>query len=144
MTSVAEDKDQIRELLASYCYYYDDAQFDRWRALWTDDSEFDVDGNLLRGPGWRDKFTGAAVLVNGKPQMKHYVMNEIISVSGDTATASCYLLVVRKLADGSLITGTAGTYEDKLVKKNGRWLFAFRRCRRDLRHEQVLVQEKKA
>jgi len=35
--------------------------------------------------------------------------NEVISVSGDTATASCYLLVVRKMANGELPDRPAAT-----------------------------------
>jgi len=55
------------------------------------------------------KFTKDAVRVDGKPPMKHYVMNEIIQVNGSTATAGCYLLVVRKSRDGALLAGSAGT-----------------------------------
>jgi len=134
MASVLEEKDQIRELLANYCYHYDEAEFDRWLGLWDDaDPSFDIDGHVLRGRDALVQFTRNAVLVNGKPPMKHYIMNELVSVNGDTATASCYLLVVRKMDNGELLAGSAGRYDDKLVKKNGRWLFAQRKCRRDLR-----------
>jgi hypothetical protein len=70
--------------------------------------------------------------------MKHLVLNEIVSVDGDTATSSCYLLVVRKAPDGTLVASTAGTYEDRLVRRNGRWYFAQRKVRRDLRGVQFL------
>ena len=134
--SVLEEKDRIRELLASYCFHYDEAQFDRWLSLWTEDGVLDVDGQLIRGRAGLEGFTKAAVLVDGKPPMKHLVLNEIVSVDGDTATSRCYLLVVRRSQDGTLVTSTAGTYEDRLVKQNGRWYFAERRLRRDLRAEQ--------
>ena len=139
MTSLLEEKDQIRELLAAYCWHYDTAEFDRWLDLWTEDAVFDIDGGKpLRGREGLTKFTKAAVLVNGKPPMKHYVMNEIIEVHGETATARCYLLVVRKTREGALLAGSAGTYEDKLVKVNGRWRFAERKVQRDLRYEPLL------
>lgn len=131
--SLLEEKDRIRELLASYCFHYDEAQFDRWLALWTDDGILDVDGQQIRGRAGLEAFTQAAVLVDGKPPMKHLVLNEIISVEGDTASARCYLLVVRRPADGAIVPSTAGTYEDRLVKRDGRWYFAQRRLRRDLR-----------
>jgi len=134
MASVIEEKDQIRELLANYCHHYDEAEFDRWLALWdADNASFDIDGHILRGRAALEKFTRDAEIVNGKPPMKHCIMNEVIAVTGETATARCYLLVVRKLANGELLTGTAGRYDDRLVKKNGRWLFAERKVRRDLR-----------
>jgi ketosteroid isomerase-like protein len=136
--TVLEDKDRIRELLASYCLHYDEAQFDRWLALWTDDGVLDIDGRVIRGREGLEGFTKAAVLVDGKPPMKHLVLNEIVSVDGDTATSSCYLLVVRKAPDGTLVASTAGTYEDRLVRRNGRWYFAQRKVRRDLRGVQFL------
>jgi ketosteroid isomerase-like protein len=135
MASVLEEKDRIRELLASYCFHYDEAQFDRWLALWTEDGVLDIDGRLMSGREGLEGFTKAAVLVDGRPPMKHIVMNEVISVEGDAATSRCYLLVVRKAPDGALAASTAGTYEDRLVKRNGRWYFARRKLRRDLRDE---------
>ena len=134
--SVLEEKDRIRELLASYCFHYDEAQFDRWLALWTEDGVLDIDGQPIRGRAGLEGFTKAAVLVDGKPPMKHLVQNEIIAVDGDSATSRCYLLVVRRSAEGALVASTAGTYEDRLVKRNGRWYFAQRKVRRDLRAEQ--------
>jgi ketosteroid isomerase-like protein len=130
-----EEKDSIRELLAHYCFCYDEAQFDRWIELWTDDPVFDVDGRMFLGRAGLNEFIEAAVLVDGKPPLKHYVMNEIISVDGDTATARCYLLVVRKSSTGALLAGSAGTYEDELIKKDGRWYFRKRTVRRDFRYE---------
>jgi hypothetical protein len=139
-TSVLEDKDRIRELLARYCFHYDEAQFDRWLALWTDDGVLDIDGRSIRGRAGLEGFTRAAVLVDGRPPMKHLVMNEIITVEGATATASCYLVVVRKTPDGALAASTAGIYEDRLVKRDGAWYFAQRKVRRDLRAEAFLGQ----
>jgi hypothetical protein len=140
LASVLEEKDQIRELLAAYCWHYDSAQFEEWIALWADDPVFDIDGTRHSGRDFLVKFTQSATLVNGKPPMKHYIMNDIIEVKADavTATAKCYLLVVRKQAGGALLAGSAGTYEDKLVKKNGKWLFAERKVNRGLRYEPLL------
>lgn len=138
MNSILEEKDRIRELLAEYCFHYDEAQFDRWLDLWADDPVFDVDGRIFQGRADLEGFVRMAELVDGKPPMKHYCMNEIIAVNGETATARCYLLVVRKAANGNLLAGSAGTYSDELVKKYGRWYFARRTCRRDLRFEPLL------
>ena len=84
MTSILEDKDQIRELLSRYCLHYDEAQFDRWLGLWAEDAVFDVDGTVMRGRTVLEGFTKTAPLVDGKPPLKHLVMNEIISVDGET------------------------------------------------------------
>jgi 3-phenylpropionate/cinnamic acid dioxygenase small subunit len=130
------EKDEIRELLTRYCHHYDDGDFTQWLALWTEDGLLDVDGQLYRGRAGLEAFTRRALLVDGKPQMKHIVTNELISVDGERAEARCYLLVVRKAADGALFESTAGTYSDEIVKRSGRWHFAKRVVRRDLRAAQ--------
>lgn len=131
--TILEEKDQIRELLARYCFYFDDAQFDRWVDLWTDDAVFDVDGKVMRGRAALVQFTREVRLVDGKPPVKHCVMNSIVEVEGPAATAHCYLLTVMKRKDGSLATVTAGVYTDRLAKTEQGWRFSERRFRGDLR-----------
>jgi len=64
--------------------------------------------------------------------MKHCVMNEIIKVNGDQATAKSYIVVVRSKGEGALVNGLAGRYEDQLVKQGDRWLFKNRKVHFDL------------
>ncbi len=133
MTSILEEKDSIRELIANYCFYYDDAMFEQWVDLWTDDAVFNVDGKTLRGRAALQQFTCEARLVNGKPPVKHLTMNQVIEVNGHTAIARCYLLTMMKRKDGALTAVTAGVYNDKLVKTDRGWRFAERTLRGDLR-----------
>jgi 3-phenylpropionate/cinnamic acid dioxygenase small subunit len=133
MPSVLEDKDQIRELLATYCFHFDEGKFDDWIQLWTDDPVWDVDGRIARGREECLKVARAVESVDGKPPMKHYIMNEVIAVDGDKANVKCYVLVVRKRPDGTLVTSSAGYYLDKVVRQGSRWLFAERFVRRDYR-----------
>jgi ketosteroid isomerase-like protein len=133
MSSVLEEKDRIRELTAEYCAAFDEARFDDWVELWADDALFVVDGLERRGRAALQQFTREARFVDGKLPYKHDVMNHVIQVEGDSATAKCYLLLVFKKKDGSLAPATAGVYDDKLVKVGGRWKFTERRLRGDLR-----------
>ena len=71
-------------------------------------------------------------LTNGLPMVKHCVMNEIIKVNGDEATAKSYIVVVRSKGEGALVNGIAGRYEDQLVKQGDRWLFKNRKVHFDL------------
>lgn len=135
MTSLIEEKDAIRELNARYCFLVDEARFDEWVDLWTEDALFDIDGREVRGHAGLKAFTQEIRLVDGMPPMKHLILNHLIEVNGLTATGQSYLLVVMKRKDGSLTPVTAGTYADRLVKRNGRWLLAERRLRGDLRWE---------
>ena len=71
-------------------------------------------------------------LTNGSPMVKHCVMNEVIKVNGDEATAKSYIVLVRSKGEGALVNGLAGRYEDQLVKQGDRWLFKHRKVPLDL------------
>jgi hypothetical protein len=131
MPSVLEEKDAIRELMARYCFHFDNGEFDAWVQLFTEDGAFDL--------GERGRFTGHAALrnflkaiplTNGLPMMRHCVMNSIVAVDGDRATAQCYVIVIR---DGEQLgLSIAGRYEDQLSRVSGTWRFKERTVHFDL------------
>ncbi len=133
MTSVLEEKDAIHETLANYCFYFDGGEFERWVGLFTEDGTFDA-GRLgvHRGKEALRAFLKTIPLTNGLPMLKHCVMNEIIKVNGNEATAKSYIVVVRSKGEGVLVNGLAGRYEDHLVKEGDRWLFKTRKVHFDL------------
>jgi uncharacterized protein (TIGR02246 family) len=126
MASVLEDKDAIRELIARYCFLIDTAKYDEWAGLFTEDGSFAVSGMF--------KFEGRESIRNfadniplndqGLPGFKHCTLNQIIEVTGDRATAQCYLLLVHE--GDPLRLNIAGRYEDVLARRGGRWLFQSR------------------
>jgi 3-phenylpropionate/cinnamic acid dioxygenase small subunit len=131
MAHVLEEKDAIRELMARYCFHFDNGEFDAWLALFSPDGAFDL------GP--RGRFVGhdalatflkAIPLTDGRPQMKHLVMNSIVTVDGDRAVAHSYVVVVQG-GDRLGIT-VAGRYEDHVVKTGGTWRFQERKVSFDL------------
>jgi hypothetical protein len=131
MSSVLEEKDAIRELQAQYCFHFDNAEFDRWLDLWTADGAFDV-GRMGRFVGREvlQKFLESIPLTNGSPMMKHCMMNSIVAVTGERATAQSYVVVVR--GGDTLGLSIAGRYEDQLVKTAGGWRFQERKVLFDL------------
>jgi 3-phenylpropionate/cinnamic acid dioxygenase small subunit len=131
MPSVIEEKDAIRELLARYCFHFDNGEFDQWLSLFTDDGAFDL-GSRGRFQG-RDalrKFLRVVPLTNGVPMIKHCVMNAIVSVAGDRATARSYVVVLR--GGEALALSVAGRYEDQLIKQGGEWRFVERKAHLDM------------
>jgi hypothetical protein len=131
MSSALEEKDAIRELQARYCFHFDNGEFERWLDLWRDDGAFDL-GRLGRFAG-RDAlraFLKSIPLIDGSPLMRHCVMNSIVEVAEDRASAQSYVVVVR--GGERLGISIAGRYEDRLVKSNGRWLFQERKVLFDL------------
>ena len=127
MPSLWEDKDAIRELLAWYCFHFDAGRFDDWLNLFTEDGVFDVSGvGRFVGRTQLRAFLKNVPVANGVPTMKHCVMNDIVRVDGDEATAQSYVLVARH--GERLELGVAGRYEDRLRRVDGQWRFMERKA----------------
>jgi hypothetical protein len=134
MSTLLEEKDAIRELIARYCFYIDLGQYDEWAATFAEEAVFEVSGMF--------RFEGRAAIrefadhipknAQGLPGMKHCTLNQVIEVSCERAKASCYLILVRE-GTPLLHVDIAGRYEDELVKRSGRWLFARRTAYFDYR-----------
>ncbi len=133
MTTVLEEKDAIHEAIAEYCFHFDGGEFDKWVDLFTDDGVFDAgQAGVQKGKHALRAFLKNIRLTNGSPMVKHCVMNEVIKVNGNEATAKSYIVLVRSKGEGALVNGLAGRYEDQLVKQEGRWLFKNRKVHFDL------------
>jgi len=133
MAAVLEEKDAIHETIANYCFYFDGGEFDKWVDLFTDDGVWD--GGALgvhKGKDALRAFLKNVPLTDGSPMMKHCVMNEIINVNGDKATAKSYFVAFRSKGEGVIVNSLAGRYEDELVKQGSRWLFKKRKVHTDL------------
>jgi ketosteroid isomerase-like protein len=132
---VLEDREQIRELRATYCFLVDDERFDELvDRCFTDDACCDfraTDGSIQPlAPRGRDEvrafFAQAvpALLSN----MSHTIHNHRIAVNGDEASGDCYFeLTAIDRATGTEVVG-AGRYIDRYRRVNGRWRFAERRA----------------
>lgn len=131
MPSVLEEKDAIRELMARYCFHFDNGEFNQWLDLFTDDGVFDLGAmGRISGRVGLQQFLKTIPLTNGLPLMKHCVMNSIVSVTGKHATARSYVIVVR---GGEQVTvSIAGRYEDQVVKDGNTWRFNERKVHFDL------------
>ncbi len=131
MPSVLEDKDAIRELMAWYCFHFDNGEFDAWLNLFTEDGAFDLGtGGRFAGRETLREFLQGVPLTNGLPMIRHCVMNSTINVDGERATAQSYVLVVH--GGEQVGVGIAGRYEDQLVKVGGVWRFRERKAHFDL------------
>jgi ketosteroid isomerase-like protein len=133
MSSMLEEKDAIHETIAEYCFHFDGGEFDKWVDLFTDDGVFDAGQvGVQKGKDALHAFVKNVRLINGSPMMKHCVMNEVIKVNGNEATAKSYIVLMRSKGEGALVNGLAGRYEDQLVKHGDRWLFKNRKVHFDL------------
>jgi hypothetical protein len=133
MTTALGDKEAIRELFSEYCFRMDDFRFAELSALFTDDGEWIARYARARGPA-----EIAALMARNippEPKRKHFIMNSLIRLDGDRATARTSYLVVLQAAGGALVPSVAGTYEDILVRTAAGWRFRERRLVHDLAGE---------
>jgi hypothetical protein len=121
------DKDAIRELLHLYCFYMDEGRFAELGALFAADGEWAAPYRSATGPAaiaaWLTQSVPAA------PRRMHYVMNSVIAVAGDGATAKSNYLVMVEGSDGP-VPSVCGTYADVLIRAPAGWCFR----RRELIH----------
>lgn len=118
------EKDEIRELLARYCFALDVDRFEEMAALFTPDGVWETAFGTGTG---RDGIVAQArsISTGPRPRRVHYTTNIVIDVDGDTATARSNWVVIQNSPTGPVI-GSGGGYDDRLVKVDGRWFFKHR------------------
>jgi uncharacterized protein (TIGR02246 family) len=134
MTSAADEKDAIRELMARYCHALDACSFGEVASLFTKNGEWTTTYGSAHGRAQIESLLASVVPKPGEgPQRKHYITNIIIKLGDEAqATARSDYLVIRE-SPGGLIPVMGGTYLDAFVKRDGEWLFA----RKELVHDIV-------
>jgi uncharacterized protein (TIGR02246 family) len=118
------DKDEIRELLARYCYALDAGRFEDMAALFTPDGVWET--AFGTGTGRAGIVAQARSISTGeRPRRVHLTTNIVIDLDGDNATAQSNWLLFQNSPSGPVI-GSGGGYTDKLAKVDGRWFFKHR------------------
>ena len=133
MSASLEDKEAIRELFSEYCFRMDEFRFSELGALFTANGEWIAPYARARGPA-----EIAALMARNippEPRRKHFIMNSLIRLDGDRATARTSYLVILQAAGAGLVPSVAGTYTDVLVRTVDGWRFRERRLVHDLRAE---------
>ncbi len=127
-----DDIVEIEQLLNRYCFAVDSGAPEDVAALFSETAilvplyagEAPATGRAAILQWYADYQKGARAAVD---HLRHVVTNALIEVRGDHATARCYLTANAVSKASGKASWTAGTYEDKLVREAGRWLFAERR-----------------
>jgi hypothetical protein len=121
------DKEAIRELLHLYCFCMDEGRFAELGALFAADGEWIAPYRSARGTVAITEWLNHSVPAS--PRRMHYVMNSVIAVTGDAATAKSNYLVMVESSTGP-VPSVCGTYVDMLVRGADGWRFR----RRELIH----------
>jgi ketosteroid isomerase-like protein len=121
-----EDRDEIKELTARYCWHVARGEGEAVAMLFSDDGLLAVNDGSFRPVTGRDallKFYRAAV---NQPELAiPFIQNHIIELAGDEARGTC-AIEARFSRNNRSITA-AGYYEDRYRRERGRWRFAERR-----------------
>ncbi len=124
---VIEEKDAIRDLMTRYCLAIDAGRYEEWAQCFTEDGIFDSP-ILGTWQGWDAlrSFTTKYREWTGDAQSRHCVMNILIDIQGQTATAESYLLLTHA-AQGKTELVISGRYEDRIEKVGDQWRFKERK-----------------
>ena len=131
MPTALEEKDPIREVLAEYCFRLDGGRYDDMAALFTEDGTWDTafgaaTGRAAIAQQARDIRARAG---DNRPRAVHLTTNIVIALDGDRAEVRSNWTVVQNSPEGPKI-GSGGFYADRLVKRDGTWMFQYRKIDR--------------
>jgi len=129
---IARDKAAIVELIARYNFAIDHDDFQGWANCFAPAGIFDGMIGRFAAHAELERFTAEVKkLTATTPNLRHYVTNILTEVSGDEARSRCFLLMTSTTKEGGTKVVIAGEYEDRLVKRDGRWLFLERKVHLD-------------
>ena len=129
---LARDKTAIAELIARYNFAIDHDDYQGWANCFAPEGIFD--GMIGKFDAHRelDRFTSEVKRLSAdSPNLRHHVTNILTDVDGDTARSKCFLLMTSTTKEGGTKVVIAGEYEDQLVKRDGKWLFSYRKVHID-------------
>ena len=126
---VLEAKEEIRNLLQEYRRTLDIRDMRAFSALFASNGSWTGASGSATGPdGIYEMLTG--VLPDNPPApgstLWHLITDPKIEVDGDRAKASSLWMHVRRGEDDTPLLPTLGSYEDDLVREDGRWRFQLR------------------
>ncbi|MEV0066195.1 MULTISPECIES: nuclear transport factor 2 family protein [unclassified Amycolatopsis] len=135
----ATAKDDIRELLATYCFLLDGYELAEFSLLFTETGTWESRNGTATGPAAVEELMSALVPPPGPgTRRKHLTTNIVIRFDGDDrATVRSNFLVVRDTSAGPAIA-VAGTYTDRVVRTGAGWLFEHRKLAHDITGESGL------
>jgi uncharacterized protein (TIGR02246 family) len=130
-----EDRIAVEDVMARYVWAVDSLDADAYVAVFTEDAVIDSNGNFSRGHAEiRKVVTGLKQRqddnrAKGLPagRLYHVISNVRITFpKPGEAVHQSYWQTVRRDKDGRMVAAAMGPSEDRLVKRNGKWLIQSR------------------
>ena len=131
-----EDRIAVEEVMARYVWTVDSLDSDGYAAVFTDDAVIDANGTISRG---REQIRGIVTsLIKrrddnkalGRPSSNLYHVVSSVRITfpkPGEALHQSYWQTMRHDTGDRMITAAMGRSEDRLVKRNGKWLIQSRK-----------------
>lgn len=119
-----EDRQAVSDLMLAFGACLDAKDWDRYAGLFLEDGKFTIEGQARFGR--EEIVSGPRRDLEKFGALQHYSTNHKVSLDGDTATSSHYLVAIHvdDLGDMSLHADAGGRYDCKCVRTPGGWKFA--------------------
>ena len=131
-----EDRIAVEDVMARYVWAVDSFDADGYVAVFTEDAVIDSNGSISRGRDEVRKIVTGLIQrrdankAKGVPagNLYHVVSNVRITFPAPgEALHQSYWQTVRRDQDGKMTAAAMGRSEDRLVKRDGKWLIRFRK-----------------
>jgi uncharacterized protein (TIGR02246 family) len=131
-----EDRIAVEDVMARYVWAVDSLDADGYVAVFTDDAVIDSNGSISKGHAEIRKIVTSLIQrrddnkAKGLPTSNLYHVISSVRITFPTpgeALHQSYWQTVRRDRDGKMIAAAMGRSEDRLVKRNGRWLIQNRK-----------------
>jgi len=134
----ANDRAQVENLLARYCYALDWQDADLYASLFTEDGVLDWAGGVTKGRAAiaNDVHNMRASFAKQEQEdaplrparLRHFISNVVLDVQGDKARSRDFWMEFNnRNAERKAYSGAYGHAENELRKVNGKWLLASRK-----------------
>jgi uncharacterized protein (TIGR02246 family) len=131
-----EDRIAVEDVMARYVWTVDSLDADGYVAVFTEDAIIDANGNISKGREEIRKIVTSLIQrrddtkAKGLPSsnLHHLISNVRITFPkpGEALHQSYWQTVIRD-KDGKMTAAAMGRSEDRLVKRNGKWLIQSRK-----------------
>lgn len=129
------DREEIRNLLVEYGRSLDERRLEDYANLFADEGAWEGGFGVAEGRAailaMMQKSLGTAPPDPARPNF-HVMTNISVDTDGDTGTAWSRWTFYMKGADGQAVVGSAGRYEDTLVRRDGEWKILRRKTHADI------------
>jgi uncharacterized protein (TIGR02246 family) len=131
-----EDRIAVEDVMARYVWAVDSLDADGYVAVFTDDAVIDSNGSISKGHSEIRKIVTGLIQrrddnkAKGLPTANLYHVISSVRITfpkPGEALHQSYWQTVRRDKDGRMTAAAMGRSEDRLVKRNGKWLIEWRK-----------------